>query len=166
MTTKVADLTPEEFVLLLDDFYAEPKKRNKMTEAEVKDLAIRLNEKIDVPFINETGEEKILVKVIFKIDTFLYDHLPNEFYDLIRSTDHGISKKEAKRLVRRLTRLANDKIDIPYLPEMAEHIAIKFVIGMVVKAARKKLNFDDVRAKSTEMLVPESDENIEDLVDD
>ena len=166
MTTKVADLTPEEFVLLLDDFYAEPKKRNKMTEAEVKDLAIRLNEKIDVPFINETGEEKILVKVIFKIDTFLYDHLPNEFYDLIRSTDHGISKKEAKRLVRRLTRLANDKIDIPYLPEMAEHIAIKFVIGMVVKAARKKLNFDDVRAKSTEMLVPESDENIEDMVDD
>ncbi|WP_163321631.1 hypothetical protein [Draconibacterium mangrovi] len=166
MTTKVADLTPEEFVLLLDDFYAEPKKRNKMTEAEVKDLAIRLNEKIDVPFINETGEEKILVKVIFKIDTFLYDHLPNEFYDLIRSSDHGISKKEAKRLVRRLTRLANDKIDIPYLPEMAEHIAIKFVIGMVVKAARKKLNFDDVRAKSTEMLVPESDENIEDLVDD
>ncbi|WP_319501403.1 hypothetical protein [uncultured Draconibacterium sp.] len=166
MTTKVADLTPEEFVLLLDDFYAEPKKRNKMTEAEVKDLAIRLNEKIDVPFINETGEEKILVKVIFKIDTFLYDHLPNEFYDLIRSTDHGISKKEAKRLVRRLTRLANDKIDIPYLPEMAEHIAIKFVIGMVVKAARKKLNFDDVRAKSTEMAVPESDENIEDLVDD
>ncbi|WP_320113588.1 hypothetical protein [Draconibacterium orientale] len=166
MTTKVAELSTEEFMSLLDDFYAEPKKRNKMTEAEIKDLAIRLNEKIDVPFINETGEEKILVKVIFKIDTFLYDHLPNEFYDLIRSSDQGISKKEAKRLVRRLTRLANDKIDIPYLPEVAEHIAIKFVIGIVVKAARKRLNFNDVRARSAEMAVPESDENIEDLVDD
>lgn len=166
MTTKVADLTPEEFVLLLDDFYAEPKKRNKMTPEEVKDLAIRLNEKIDVPFISETGEEKILVKVIFKIDTFLYDHLPNEFYDLIRSTDHGISKKEARRLVRRLTRLANDKIDIPYLPEVAERIAIKFVIGMVVKAARKKLNFDEVRASSAAIAVPDSDEDIEDMVDD
>ncbi|AHW60293.1 hypothetical protein SAMN05444285_1499 [Draconibacterium orientale] len=166
MTTKVAELSTEEFMSLLDDFYAEPKKRNKMTEAEIKDLAIRLNEKIDVPFINETGEEKILVKVIFKIDTFLYDHLPNEFYDLIRSSDQGISKKEAKRLVRRLTRLANDKIDIPYLPEVAEHIAIKFVIGIVVKAARKQLNFNDVRARSAEMAVPESDENIEDLVDD
>ena len=166
MTTKVADLTPEEFVLLLDDFYAEPKKRNKLTPEEVKDLAIRLNEKIDVPFINETGEEKILVKVIFKIDNFLYDHLPNEFYDVIRSTDHGISQKEARRLVRRLTRLANDKIDIPYLPEVAEHFAIKFVIGMVVKAARKKLNFDGVRAKSAELPIPDSDENIEDMVDD
>jgi len=166
MTTKVADLTPKEFVLLLDDFYAEPKKRNKLTPEEVKDLAIRLNEKIDVPFINETGEEKILVKVIFKIDNFLYDHLPNEFYDVIRSTDHGISQKEARRLVRRLTRLANDKIDIPYLPEVAEHFAIKFVIGMVVKAARKKLNFDGVRAKSAELHVPDSNENIEDMVDD
>jgi hypothetical protein len=68
--------------------------------------------------------------------------------------------------VRRLTRLANDKIDIPYLPEVAEHIAIKFVIGIVVKAARKRLNFNDVRARSAEMAVPESDENIEDLVDD
>lgn len=166
MTTKVAELSTEEFMTLLDDFYAEPKKRNKMTEAEIKDLAIRLNEKIDVPFIKETGEEKILVKVIFKIDTFLYDHLPNEFYDMIRSTDHGISKKEARRLVRRLTRLANDKIDIPYLPEVAEHFAIKFVIGMVVKAARKKLNFDDVRANSTALAVPDSDEDIELLVED
>lgn len=166
MATKVADLTPGEFMTLLDDFYAEPKKRYKMTEAEVKDLAVRLNEKIDVPFIKETGEEKILIKVIFKIDTFLYDHLPNEFYDLIRSSDQGISKKEARRLVRRLTRLANDKIDIPYLPEVAEHFAIKFVIGMVVKAARKKLNFDEVRANSAALAVPESDENVEDMVED
>ena len=166
MTTKVAELSTEEFMTLLDDFYAEPKKRNKMTEAEIKDLAIRLNEKIDIPFIKETGEEKILVKVIFKIDTFLYDHLPNEFYDMVRSTDHGISKKEARRLVRRLTRLANDKIDIPYLPEVAEHFAIKFVIGMVVKAARKKLNFDDVRANSAAIAIPDSDEDIESLVED
>lgn len=166
MTTKVADLTPDEFLLLLDDFYAEPKKRNKMTPEEVKDLAIRLNKKIDVPFIKETGEEKILVKVIFKIDTFLYDHLPNEFYDVIRSTDRGISDKEARRLVRRLTRLANKKIDIPYLPEPVEHFAIKFVIGMVVKAARKKLNFDGVRANSEAITVPDSDEDIESLVED
>ncbi|WP_321346354.1 hypothetical protein [uncultured Draconibacterium sp.] len=166
MTTKVAELSTKEFMTLLDDFYAEPKKRNKMTEAEIKDLAIRLNEKIDVPFIKETGEEKILVKVIFKIDTFLYDHLPNEFYDMVRSTDHGISKKEARRLVRRLTRLANDKIDIPYLPEVAEHFAIKFVIGMVVKAARKKLNFEDVRANSAAIAVSDSDEDIESLVED
>ncbi|WP_297090416.1 hypothetical protein [uncultured Draconibacterium sp.] len=166
MATKVADLTTDDFLLLLEDFHAEPKKRNKMTEAEIKDLAMRLNEKINVPFIEETGEERILIKVIFKIDTFLYDHLPNEFYDVIRSTDRGISDKEARRLVRRLTRLANQKIDIPYLPEAVEHYAIKFVIGMFVKAARKKLNFDEVRASSLALTVPESDEDIETIVED
>jgi hypothetical protein len=95
----------------------------------------------------------------------LYDHLPNEFYDLIRSTDMGIDDKEAKRLVRRLTRLANEKIDIPYLPEAAEHFVFKFVIGIVVKAARKTLDFEKVRNESDKFIVPDSDEDVEKLVE-
>ncbi len=116
--TTVAELTTDQFKELLKDFYAEPIKRNKMTEEEIKDLAQRLNKKINVPIINETGEEKILIKIILQIDTFLYDHLPNEFYDLIRSSDKGIDDNEAKRLVRRLTRLANEKIDIRIYPKL------------------------------------------------
>lgn len=164
MPTTVAELTPKQFTDLLSEFYAEPKKRNKMTEEEIRDLAQRLNRKINVPIINETGEEKILIKIILKIDTFLYDHLPNEFYDLIRSTKVGIEDKEAKRLIRRLTRLANEKIDIPYLPEVAEHFAIKFVIGIVVRSARKKLNFENVRRDSDQLVIPDSDDDIEMLV--
>jgi len=163
--TTVAELSTEQFTDLLKDFYAPPEKRSKMTPEEIKDLAQHLNKKINVPIINETGEEKILIKVILKIDNFLYDHLPNEFYDLIRSSDQGIDDKEARRLVRRLTRLANEKVDIPYLPEKAEYIALKFVIGMVVKAARKKLNFEKVRAESEKFIIPESDDDIEMLVD-
>lgn len=166
MTTTVAELTTQQFTELLSDFYAEPIKRNKMTEEEIIDLAKRLNKKINVPIINETGEEKILIKIILKIDNFLYDHLPNEFYDLIRSSDKGIDDKEARRLVRRLTRLANNKIDIPYLPEVAEHFALKFVIGIVVKSARKKLNFEKVRSESDKIIIPETDDDIELLVED
>ena len=165
MSRKVAELTTEEFLALFNEFHAEAPKRSKMTEEEIKDLAVRLNEKINVPFIDETGEEQILVKVIFKIDTFLYDHLPNEFYDIVRSSDRGISDKEAKRLVRRLTKLANDKIDIPYLPEAAERIAIKFVIGLVIRAAREKLNFKEVREHSAEISVPDSDEDMDIMVE-
>jgi polyhydroxyalkanoate synthesis regulator phasin len=165
MTTTIAELTTEQFTELLSEFYAEPVKRNKMTMDEIKDLAQRLNRKINVPIISETGEEKILIKIILKIDTFLYDHLPNEFYDMIRSTDRGIDKKEAKRLVRRLTKLANEKIDIPYLPEVAEHFAIKFVIGIVVRAAQKNLNFENARMDSDRMVIPESDDDIELLVE-
>ncbi len=161
---KLADLTTEEFQLLLKDFYAEPARRTKMTQEEIVDLAKRLNERINVPIIDETGEEKIMVKVILKIDNFLYDNLPNEFYDLIRSTDKGIDEKEAKRLVRRLTKMANDKIDIPYIPEIAERFALRFVIGLVVKAARKKFSFAKLRANSKNFKVPETDSEIESLV--
>jgi hypothetical protein len=165
MPTVLTELTTDEFKALLSDFYAKPIKRTKMTMEEVKDLAQRLNNRINVPLISETGEEKIFVKIILTIDTFLYDHLPNEFYDLIRSTDMGIDDKEAKRLVRRLTRLANEKIDIPYLPEAAEHFVFKFVIGIVVKAARKTLDFEKVRNESDKFIVPDSDEDVEKLVE-
>jgi hypothetical protein len=161
MPTTLANLTTEEFRLLLRDFYAEPIKRNKLTLEEINDLAHRLNKKINIPIMNEVKEGKILVKVILKIDTFLYDHLPNEFYDLIRSKEMGIDDNEAKRLVKRLTRLANEKIDIPYLPEAAEHFVLKFIIGMVVKAARKNLDFEMVRMDSDKILVPESDDDTE-----
>ena len=162
----VAELTTEQFTELLSDFYAKPEKRSKMTTEEIKELATRLNKKINVPIISETGEEKILIKIILKIDNFLYDHLPNEFYDLIRSVDKGLDDREAKRLVRRLTRLANDKIDIPYLPEQMEHIALKFVIGMVVKAARKKLKLGDVLSNSDSLVVTSSDDDVEEIVED
>lgn len=163
---KVAELTTEQFTELLSDFYAVPEKRSKMTTEEIMELATRLNKKINVPIINETGEEKILIKVILKVDNFLYDNLPNEFYDLIRSVDKGIDDKEAKRLVRRLTRLANDKIDIPYLPEQMEHIALKFVIGMIVKAARKKFKLGDVLSTSDSVVVSGLDDDVEALVED
>lgn len=166
MATKVAEMTTGEFEQLLKEFYAAPEHRSKMTSDEIKDLAQRLNKKINVPIISETGEEKILIKIVLKIDNFLYDHLPNEFYDLVRSVDHGIDKKEAKRLVRRLTKCANDKIDIPYLPEPIEHFVFRFVIGIIVKASMKALDFDKVRSESDNLVVPDNDEDIESMMDD
>ncbi len=140
------ELTEEQFKELLDEYFATSEKRSKMTEAEVRSLAKRLNDKINVPLIKETKEEKILIKLIVKVDTFLYDHLPNEFYDLVRSADKGIDDDEAKRLIKRLSKLANDKIDIPWIPEPIEYIPIRFVIAIVINAARKQ--WDMTRAQN------------------
>ena len=144
--TTLNQLTKDEFTQLLDEYFAPPIKRTRMTEAEIKDLAERLNEKINVPIINESREKKILIKIILKIDRFLYDNLPNEFYELIRSIDKGIDDNEARRLIIRLSKLANEHINIPYIPESMEFIAIRFVIGIVINAARRHWNLD--RAKS------------------
>lgn len=149
----IEDLTEAQFVNLLEEYYAPPKARNKLTEAEVKDLASKLNDKVNIPLISETREEKILIKVILRVDTFLYDNLPNEIYDLVRSSKSGIEDEEATRLINRLSILANEKINIPYIPEAAEYVAIKFVIRVVINAARKNWNFDRAKAASDKDLI-------------
>lgn len=149
----INELTEEQFKELLDEYFAPPEKRTKMTQDEVRDLANRLNDKINVPLIGETMEEKILIKIIVKIDRFLYDNLPNEIYDLVRSLDRGIDDDEAKRLITRLSILANDIINIPYIPESAEYVAIKFVIGVVINAARKEWDFDRAKDSSERDLI-------------
>lgn len=136
----LSEFTDDQFIELLNGYYAKPKKRHKMTMKQIRSVAEQLNKKINVPIIKETKEEKILIKIVMAIDTFLYDHIPNEFYDVLMSSDGGIDDEEAKRLISSLSKLANEKINIPYVPEQAEYIAIRFVIGIVVNAARKRLN--------------------------
>jgi len=109
-----------------------------MTEKEIISLAQQLNKKNNVPLINETGKEKSLIKLVFKIDGFLYDNLPNEVYGLMRNLDLGINDKEAKRLVNRLSTLVNDKIDIPYISERIEGVAIRFVISVIINSVSKR----------------------------
>ena len=152
----ISQLTEEQFKSLLDEYFAPAEKRTKMTEGEIRDLAKRLNKKINVPLINETKEEKILIKIVVKVDRFLYDNLPNEIYDLIRSIDKGIDDNEAKRLIKRLSRLANKHINIPYIPEIAEYVAIRFVIGIVINAARKEWDIDKAYEKEDHMNIPDN----------
>ncbi|MFD2164771.1 hypothetical protein ACFSJY_00700 [Thalassotalea euphylliae] len=164
----INDLTTEQFTLLLDEYFAPPLKRHKLKEEEIKALAKELNERINVPLVSEAKEEKILIKVVLKVDNFLYDNLPNEVYDLIRSLQDGIDDSEAKRLIKRLSKLANKKIDIPYIPETAEYFAIRFVISVVINAARKHLNFGKAAAQAKRLVVPNredaSDEELEALL--
>jgi len=51
-------------------------------------------------------------------------------------------------LVIMYMKLSNDKINIPYLPKMAEQIMIKFLIGNDY-ISKKKLNFENARATSS-----------------
>ena len=169
--TKIAEMSDAVFNDMLssalNDYFAPAEKRQQLSQSEVKAIASYLNEQIDVPLITETGEQRILIKIIMKVDGFLYDHLPNEIYDLMRSTQGGINDIEAKRLAKRLAKLANAKIDIPYIPEVAEYFAIRFVIGVVVNAARKHLDMEGaiqgMKSRVISSLAEPSDEELEAL---
>jgi len=152
--TTINELTEKQFKALLDDYFKPAEKRSNMSDEEIKDLAKTLNEKINVPIINETGEEKILIKVVIKVDRFLYNNLPNEFYSLVRDMNNGIDDEEAKRLIKRLSKLANQHINIPYLPEFAEFIAIRLIIGVIINAARKQWDIHKAKNKALIMAIP------------
>lgn len=162
---KISEMTDEEFKKMLSEYYAPIEQRNKLTPHQILELAERLNKKVDIPFIDETGEQKLLVKVITKVDNFLYNNLPNEFYNFARSLDHGINDEEAKKIISSLAKIANQKIDIPWIPEAAEYVAFRFVIGVVVNAVRKNWDYEKARDMMTETNIPElHDDNVEALV--
>lgn len=152
--TTINDLTEKQFKALLDDYFKPTEKRSNMSDQEIKDLAEKLNKKINVPIINETGEEKILIKVVIKVDSFLYNNLPNEFYSLVRDMENGIDDEEAKRLIKRLSKLANKQINIPYLPEIVEFLAIRLIIGVIINAARKQWDIHKAKNKALHMSIP------------
>jgi len=165
MAKKISELNETDFGNLMNDFYAEPSLRNKLTHDEIKNLAEKLNGKINIPIIGETGEEKIFIKIILKIDNFLYDNMPNEFYDLIRHSENGIDEEEAKMLVARLTKLANKKINLPFISEKTEEKIFRFIIGLIVKAAKKNTDLEKVSAESEGMAIPESKKELKKIVE-
>lgn len=152
MSEIIQEMTKEEFRSVLDDYFAPTEQRRQMTDQEVKDLADRLNQRIDVPLLKELGERKVLIKMVLKIDHFLYNYLPNEIYDLVRSLDHGISDSEAKHLITRISKLANKEINLVYLPEAAEYIVIRFVISVIMNAARRDWDFNFAKDRSDQEL--------------
>ena len=119
----------------------------------------RVAEKINIPFFfSEPKEFAILVKIVTKIDMFLYNKLPNEIYDSIRSLDDGIvSDAEAKQDVSRLSKLANEAIDIPYLSEITEHFVIRLLVGSIVNGMRKNSTLDKSIVHANDISVPDED---------
>lgn len=149
---KIGEYSREQFQHLLEEFFAPPAQRNNLSETEIRALAQKLNERVQIPFIRETQEEQILFKVILNIDSFLYDHLPNEIYDHLRDLDRGMDHHDTAQLIDRLTRCANEKLQIPYLPEFAEAFAIRFVISIVIHGAKRNMNFEQALSQETSLV--------------
>lgn len=160
-------LTEGQFKEMLSGYYAKDELRQRMTQDELQKIAEKVNKEIDIPILNERREGKILLKIILKVDTFLFNNLPNEIYDLIRSLDDGISEIEAKSLVRRLAKLANQKINIPYIPEALEYVLFNFTIALVVNAMRNKWNIDKAINRLSKKDIPinlEDDDKLENMI--
>jgi len=127
-------LTAEEHQSIKDDM---DKQVEMLSDAEVEILATKLNERIDIPFLKEGTEQRVLVKIVKIVDRYLYKSLPNELYGLIKVSTDGLSDDEVELLTKILSTRANDSVDIKYLPEWVEQEIFEFLIGLIVGAMRR-----------------------------
>ena len=98
-----------------------------LTAARRKELATKLNDMVDVPFLNEEQEQMIAEKLIDCCVAPLQSAMPtdDEMRDLARSTDETTMQQQVKEsIVDKL----NKKIDIPFATEKHEAV----VIGLAV----------------------------------
>ena len=121
------------------------KQVEMLTDPEINAIAQKVNKAINIPFfLNEEKEFIVFEKVIRWVDRQLYKMLPNEYYELVKDASDGISKKEAKRIEKRLTPLINDLVDIPILTERQEGKLIGLILSLIINAMIKGFKLEEV----------------------
>jgi len=130
-----------------DQIASDMDKQIEMLNAdEVEAVATKLNEKIDIPYIDDKAEQLIMVKIVKKIDRLLYRKLPNELYGLVKNSRDGISDEDAHQLKSVLATRINKEFDIPYIPEWIEQEILEMAIGLIVNGMRKNYSMMELPA--------------------
>ncbi len=128
-------------VLLTNDQINQIKTENKsvrMTDAQIEKFANSLVENIDIPFMPKNREQAIAKKIVGRFDDFLWETLPDEIYELINDASDGLDQKETNKLISHLTKVANKRINIKYLPEDVEADIIRYLLRKILKHLMKK----------------------------
>ena len=135
-------LTKEQLQQIQSDMYWQS---HMLNDEEVNALAHRVNNAINIPFLGESKEFIVFVKIIRWIDTQLYNVLPNEYYELVHNAHDGISGEEANQITDRVSKLINKVIDIPIVPEAVEGLIINMVLGLIIHAMVKGFKLEELK---------------------
>ena len=114
-----------------------------LTEKQIKAIAIKLNEKIDLPILKEGKEFKIFFRIVRKIDKVICRLLPEEIYELVENAQEGITKEEAQIIKRRLIPLVNKEIKLPIISERQEAYVIEIVMDIIFRALEKQHRLEE-----------------------
>ena len=109
-------------------------KAEMLSDEQVNAIAQMVNNAVNLPLLGERAEFVVFAKIVRVLDRKLYELLPNEYYELINDASNGISEEEAAKMEDRLTKLLNEKVNIPFISERKEEMLIGIVIGQIVRA--------------------------------
>ncbi len=114
-----------------------------LSDEEINALAEKVNAEINIPFLSEEKEFVTFSKIIRFIDRQLYKLLPNEVYAMVKSTSDGISEEEARQMLKRITPMVNNVVNIPILTEIQEYKLIDLVLEIIMNALIIGLKLDE-----------------------
>jgi len=138
------ELTAEQLAKITQDMNLQI---DMLTDEEIAALAVKVNEKFNVPFLSEEKEFIVFVKIIKWIDRQLYAILPNEYYELVHDSSNGISDKEMVAIRARISPLINKVVDIPILSEGVEEMLIGFILDIILSALVKGFHLETIPVK-------------------
>lgn len=130
-------LTLNEHQKILDDADT---KIEMLSSKQLDLIATKLNGWVNIPFVSEKKEQIVFVKIVKKVDRFIYKNLPNELYEVINDSLDGVSISEAELIEERLSSYINRYINIPYLTERMEQKVFEFILGIIISALVKGKN--------------------------
>ena len=103
------------------------------TEEKIAAIVEAVNAATDVPFIGEVTEGKAITFVAKK--TLV--HLPDRALDAILSVSDGLSDDEIAMLTDVLTSFVNQAVDVPWVPETVEELAIRQAVSFILLKAKE-----------------------------
>jgi len=109
-------------------------ERYFLTEKQIEVIVKTVLKIFPIPEFIKDVFEMILIKIIKWIDKELYKLLPNEVYDLINHKEKGLNEEEYKVLFKRLVKMINEKVNLPFLNENQEKQLIKTILEIILKA--------------------------------
>lgn len=146
----------------MEIFKSSEKRTEKLSKIEIEHIAKKINEKINIPFVDEEKEYIIILKLINQMDEMMYKFLPNEIYQMIHFIDDGvIDESELKFLKTRLVDLLNSLINIPFISEEKEGELIEIFLDFILSALKKGQSILNKALKKEEKIVDKFLEDID-----
>lgn len=107
-----------------------------MSEFSKEKMVDGINLELDVPFITEGGERRAIAWVIDRVYPIIPDYVLRVLYDAL----DGLDDAEITALENQLVTLANEKIDLPMVPEIFEEQLLRPVIKSMLQYAKTGLS--------------------------
>lgn len=110
-----------------------------MAQAVVEDLVQKLNEQLNLPFIPEGQEERVIRWVV----NLISPHVPDWVVAFMTSAADGLTMEELKKHEDVIVNEVNSLLDIPWMPENLEELLIRPVIHQVLMYATEGNSIPD-----------------------